>query len=990
MKTKVLQVFYNENGLPFKDQERTVHFPIVGSGFMGASNTTQIKFYFKEIGNDAVKYVAVSKLPNGEVGSKVLENYYDSQLDEPYALLELDSYYTQYKGDLFISLQGYQGGVQVTYNEDTELYEIEGTPTIQATGSIKFTNNYATQFVGSGEEQNVTLQQLLAIISETVLRYNVEYSNTLAEVFNEIGTKICVLNVEGDEYLCEMSDVGRIALYDIYNQEWYAFTGLGTNVINDVLQDSNKQIVATKEDLENFGNLFTYKGAASVSEINALTDIGNGWCYNLTDSGTLTLGNLQVEQGDNVAFNGTIWTKLSSETVLGNYYTKQEGQAFETQIDNRVDAIENQVQQVASGSPKGAYATLAALQAAYPTGAEGIYVVSADGHWYYWSGSAWTDGGVYQSAVGVVPDTRTIDNVKLDHDIQANELVGLVQALKHSWFNPNDEDIVLDKYLNRETGAMTTATGYNFVISGFIPIKNGDTIRWTKGANIGARYSYAYYDEDKQFTTSNFDPSTSYDEYFELTVNNSIAKYIRITMRSTVKGDFTGLQCLINENWVNGVVYNYIGSNGVLDNILDKEITPNYLSCVDKLTVKNLFNKEAPGIKDNYYLDQSGNEVASDNFAISDFIEINVNSFYSVSLSSIVNNNYAGCYYDENKQFIANAPVLGYSFEDTEIKCYGLSSAIPSNAKYIRTNIAKTNVSLSEYMFIENTFSLTYIPYNIADYKANDQVDFLSDNAKQTLLDNSKRELLGNYNFLYKSKMIAFGDSICAGAGWAGGYPKIIGDKYEMTYSNEARSGSTITPNMKIGLSSPVGCITERFVAINPQMQYDYLLLEGGINDWNCSQGAYSQHNPEFVFGTYNMKDYDTTHLVDTTFCGSFEKLLSSALAKYQNTKIIFIIVHKYATIYNENDADYNTVKDWYNYWIPAIKDMCNKWGIAVVDLNKNCPPFNFVTAYKNAYTSSTSDGQGNPDGIHPNENGYKYYYVPEIIRKMVKWIKND
>ena len=30
----------------------------------------------------------------------------------------------------------------------------------------------------------------------------------------------------------------------------------------------------TKEDLENFGTLFTYKGTASVSEINALTNIG--------------------------------------------------------------------------------------------------------------------------------------------------------------------------------------------------------------------------------------------------------------------------------------------------------------------------------------------------------------------------------------------------------------------------------------------------------------------------------------------------------------------------------------------------------------------------------------------------------------------------------------------------------------------------------------------------------------------------------------------
>lgn len=411
MKTKVLQVFYNENGLPFKDQERTVHFPVIGSGFMGASNTTQIKFYFKEIGDDAVKYVAVSKLPNGKVGSKVLENYYDSELDEPYALLELDSYYTQYKGDLFISLQGYQGGVQVNYDEDTELYEIEGTPTIQATGSIKFTNNYATQFVGSGEEQNITLQQLLAIISDTVLRYYVNSSNTLAEVFNEIGTKICAVDIEGDEYLVEMSGDTNIVIYDIHNQEWYAFTGANTTTIDEVMSSDNKQIIATKEDLENFGNLFTYKGTASVSEINALTDIGNGWCYNLTDSGTLTLGNLSVETGDNVAFNGTIWTKLSSETVLGNYYTKQEGQEFEQEVNEQISAIGNQVQQVASGSPKGVYATLNELETAYPTGADGIYVVQANAHWYYWNGSAWTDGGTYFATNNLIYGDRSFINV---------------------------------------------------------------------------------------------------------------------------------------------------------------------------------------------------------------------------------------------------------------------------------------------------------------------------------------------------------------------------------------------------------------------------------------------------------------------------------------------------------------------------------------------------------------------------------------------------
>jgi len=56
-----------------------------------------------------------------------------------------------------------------------------------------------------------------------------------------------------------------------------------------------------------------------------------------------------------------------------------------------------QVQNLASGSPSGVYTTLANLTAAYPTGNTKVYIVSADGGWYYWNGTAWTIGGVYQS-----------------------------------------------------------------------------------------------------------------------------------------------------------------------------------------------------------------------------------------------------------------------------------------------------------------------------------------------------------------------------------------------------------------------------------------------------------------------------------------------------------------------------------------------------------------------------------------------------------------
>ena len=61
---------------------------------------------------------------------------------------------------------------------------------------------------------------------------------------------------------------------------------------------------------------------------------------------------------------------------------------------------------IASGSPKGIYATVAALTTAFPTGNTNIYLVSADGKWYYWNGTAWTAGGVYQ-ATGIADGSIT-------------------------------------------------------------------------------------------------------------------------------------------------------------------------------------------------------------------------------------------------------------------------------------------------------------------------------------------------------------------------------------------------------------------------------------------------------------------------------------------------------------------------------------------------------------------------------------------------------
>ena len=71
-----------------------------------------------------------------------------------------------------------------------------------------------------------------------------------------------------------------------------------------------------------------------------------------------------------------------------------------------------------NGTPKGVYATTTALNSDFPTGNAGIYVVAADGKWYFWNGSAWEAGGNYQAT-----QTMAILNVDYFPTINSTELI---------------------------------------------------------------------------------------------------------------------------------------------------------------------------------------------------------------------------------------------------------------------------------------------------------------------------------------------------------------------------------------------------------------------------------------------------------------------------------------------------------------------------------------------------------------------------------------
>lgn len=62
---------------------------------------------------------------------------------------------------------------------------------------------------------------------------------------------------------------------------------------------------------------YVAKGGASVATLNAtIPGLQPGWCYSLTDSGTLTTGNISVNINDLVCWNGTVWYKITSQYII--------------------------------------------------------------------------------------------------------------------------------------------------------------------------------------------------------------------------------------------------------------------------------------------------------------------------------------------------------------------------------------------------------------------------------------------------------------------------------------------------------------------------------------------------------------------------------------------------------------------------------------------------------------------------------------------------
>lgn len=247
--------------------------------------------------------------------------------------------------------------------------------------------------------------------------------------------------------------------------------------------------------------------------------------------------------------------------------------------------------------------------------------------------------------------------------------------------------------------------------------------------------------------------------------------------------------------------------------------------------------------------------------------------------------------------------------------------------------------------YSSNIKETTHICYNVEDFDKPNGLYLPEDvqNVSKFIHIDSPSPLLG--------KSISLnGDSICYGAGYVGGYGKIIADMFGMTYENRAVGGGTIAAETYTASGAERHWIC-RDIA-NMTTDADYYLLEGGVNDASL----------DVPLGTLSVGH--TATLDETTFYGALESTLKQAVLRFEGKKLGFMTTHYHSSKFRPYEQN--------NYY-HAIKECCAKWGVPLLDLNILIPSLWSIAELKEKYTK---DG----DGSHPNEDGYRKYYVPKII----------
>ena len=154
--------------------------------------------------------------------------------------------------------------------------------------------------------------------------------------------------------------------------------------------------------------------------------------------------------------------------------------------DSELDGIVAECRSYAEAAKNEAYGSpLTAATAAAMTDQSRVYVYTGSesgmtaGHWYYYNGTAWTDGGVYNAVAVDTDTTLSIAGKAADAKEVGDQLADVKEELSDNFYiNGNVKPTLTSgQYINATNNAIASTSGFSMTAP--VPVKKGQKVTLT-------------------------------------------------------------------------------------------------------------------------------------------------------------------------------------------------------------------------------------------------------------------------------------------------------------------------------------------------------------------------------------------------------------------------------------------------------------------------------------------------------------------------------
>lgn len=585
-------------------------------------------------------------------------------------------------------------------------------------------------------------------------------------------------------------------------------------------------------------NMGLYDANTNYEKLNVVTYQGSTYCALQDCKGKLPTNTdywqLYAEKGS----TGDTGPQGPKPVKGVDYYTASDKAEIEADLEEVIPDVVSDVVSESIGSLTSA-TPLAASDISGMTDTTRIYVNTTDGHWYWYDGDSWEDGGVYQ---GVVLEDKSVIYSKLSSDLK-NSLEANFDTTNNYLNNKTD-----DAYLNGLDGHVEAANGYRYY-------------------SITCEYGETYKLHD-------YIPSSHYPDYMNfIYIKNSDGEviYKRLIREDTRENNYIDTYVTIPKGGVtlqiNTITEKNIGINKVENYIQKEKISYNQLD----ENLQDIFSVEAKNIT-------------------SDMITV-VDGYFFTGSSFVQASGYS------TKQ-IDVTPGKKYKIESYEFYQRNILFFANHNST-ITLSAGDVSYTLDNYVKLYKNETAGEFTYEFVCPPYYNKVYISQDNAHPTKVYEYSTYKI-DYNIkdiLYGKKYVACGDSFTHGdfTGYSGDqadiydstlqmyktYPYWIGTRNNMTVINEAINGSIMALD-KTYVDDPSGVsINTRYPFSYQRYQEipsdaDYITIMFGLND---------------MFNTYLGTINDNTN---TSFYGAGNVVLQWLITNRPDAKIGIIISNSY------------------------------------------------------------------------------------------------